>query len=104
MAVSHLSRPIGESSKIVPTFTLNCFRHSRQVQVRRVLTNDRRLLSQRGHSGPLGHFTFATASRQIMGSEKYRIASIKPLLALNLTVSMIHTITDRYVSQVICCP
>src|ERR1022692_4791516 len=62
MAVSHLSSPMGESSKMVPTLTLNCLRHARQVHVRRVFTNDSFLPWQRGHSGPFGHFADATAS------------------------------------------
>ena len=36
IAGSHLSRPMGESSKMVPTLTENCLRHPRQVQTRRV--------------------------------------------------------------------
>src|ERR1700688_170936 len=88
IAQSHLSRPIGLSSKIVPTLTENCLRHSRHVHIRRVLRNDSRLDSQTGHSGPSGHFALETVSRQIMGSEKYRIASSKPLFSLSLSVSM----------------
>src|SRR5437879_1146361 len=88
MAVSHLSRPIAESSKIVPTFTENCFRHSRHVHIRRVVRNDRRLQAHRGHSGPFGHLALDTASKQIMVSEKYQIASIKPVFSLKLTVSI----------------
>lgn len=36
-AGSHLSRPSGESSKIVPTLTLNCFLQLLHFQTRRVL-------------------------------------------------------------------
>src|SRR2546422_8254885 len=88
MAASHLSRPTGESSKIVPTLTENCFRHPRHVQSIRLLINDSFLPWHRGHSGPLGHFALTTVSRQTIGSEKYRIASIKPLLLLSIALSM----------------
>ena len=36
-AVIHLSRPIGESSKIVLTLSVNCLLQPRQSQMRRVL-------------------------------------------------------------------
>src|ERR1035437_4721628 len=88
VAVIHLSKPMGESSKIVPTFTENCLRHSKHVHVRRVVRKERRFELQRGHCGPLGHFALDTASKQIIGSEKYRIASVKPLRLLRLTSSM----------------
>src|ERR1019366_6926865 len=80
MAASHLLRGTGLSSKIVPTLTENCFRQARQVHIRRVLRNDSFLLAHFGHSGPFGHFALATVSRQTIGSEKYLMASIKPLL------------------------
>src|SRR5580693_3920388 len=88
IAVSHLSSPIGESSKIDPTLTENCFRHPRQVHINRVLRKETFLPWQRGHSGPFGHLTPATASTQVLGSEKYRMASNKPLSSSDLTVSM----------------
>src|SRR5437879_13491231 len=75
IAVSHLSRPIAESSKIVPTLTLNCLRHSRHVQIRRGLRNERFLAWQRGHFGTFGHLALATASRHTIGADKYRRAS-----------------------------
>lgn len=37
---------------------------------------------------PFGHFALETVSKHTIGSEKERIASIKPLFSLNLTVSM----------------
>src|SRR5712692_9490982 len=76
------------SSKIVPTLTENCFRHSRQVHSIRVLINDTFLPSHLGHCGPLGHFALDTASRQTMGSEKYRITASKPLFLNDLASSM----------------
>jgi hypothetical protein len=35
-AISHRSKPIGESSKIVPALGENCFRQLRHFQMRRV--------------------------------------------------------------------
>ena len=43
IAQSHLSKPSGESSKIVPTLMENCFLQSRHFHIRRVLRNDVRL-------------------------------------------------------------
>src|SRR5271168_3751585 len=88
IAVSHLSRPMAESSKMVPTLTENCLRHARQVHINRVLRNDSFLPWHRGHSGPFGHLALETAFRQTMGSEKYRMASNNPLFSLNLTASI----------------
>src|SRR5205809_2694001 len=95
MATIHLSSPTGESSKIVPTFTENCLRHSRQVHIRRVVRNDNRLQAQRGHSGPFGHLALETVSRHTIGSEKYCMAAFKPLLSLKLTVSMTQVYNRR---------
>src|ERR1017187_4611516 len=77
IASIHLSRLIGESSKIVPTLTVNCFLHSRHFHISRVLKNDSRLAWQRGQAGPLGQRTAATVLRQVIGSEKCRAASIR---------------------------
>ena len=84
IAQSHLSSPIAESSKIVPTLTENCLRQARQVHISRVLRNDSFLPWQRGHSGPFGHLALETASRYVNGSEKYRMASCKWLLSFEL--------------------
>ena len=62
IAQSHLSRPMAESSKIVPTLTEYCFLHSLHFHIKRVVRNDAFLLEQRGQIGsPLGHFTEATS-------------------------------------------
>src|SRR2546426_8209286 len=53
-AGSHLSRPMGLSSKIVPSFTENCRPHSRHFQMRRVLRKPGSLASQAGQGTPLG--------------------------------------------------
>src|SRR5262249_28834439 len=81
-----------ESSKIVPTLTENCFRQPRHVQSLRVLINDTLRPWHLGHSGPLGHLTLATVSRQTIGSEKYRMAACKPLvfIALSLTTRTVY--------------
>src|SRR5580693_2836320 len=88
IAVSHLSRPIGESSKIVPTLTENCLWQSRHFHISRVLRNDSRRRRHFGQKGPYGQRTLATASTQVWGSEKNRMASNKPLSSNDLTVSM----------------
>ena len=73
---------------MVPTLTENCLRQPRHVQSIRVLMNETFLLRHRGHSGPFGHFALATVSRQIIGSEKYRIACTKPAFSLSMAVSI----------------
>src|SRR5439155_9270368 len=76
-AAIHLSSPIGESSKIVPTLTENCFLHSLFLHChrRRVLTYPSSLPPQTGHSGPSGQRSAATKSFATSGSSKYRMAS-----------------------------
>src|SRR5437899_2837212 len=103
MATSHLSSGTAESSKMVPTLTENCFLQSKHFHIRRVLRKDSLLDMQRGQAGPLGQRTSATVSTQTLGSEKCRIASIKPLGRLPFVVSMIKYIMDFWVSQVIYC-
>ena len=61
-AGSHLSRPIGESSKTVPALMENCFRHLEHFQIRRVFRNiGTRYLRNAGkpHRSPsaIDHFT-----------------------------------------------
>src|SRR5260370_7108984 len=71
-AGNHLSSPSGESSKILPTLTENCFRHFLQRQIARVLMNHISLLPQpkRGQVTPSGHRASAKNCRQISGSAK----------------------------------
>src|SRR5689334_3606378 len=83
-AGSHLSRPIAESSKIVPSLTENCLRHFRHFQMRRVLRNIGSVASQCGHMTPVGQRSEATNSKAASGSEKYRIASWR-LLGVTVT-------------------
>src|SRR5277367_1723364 len=69
-AVSHLSIPSAESSKILPTLMLNCFRgclflHS---QRRRVAMKRTSLLPHVGHSTPFGQRRAAKKSMQRSGS------------------------------------
>ena len=45
----HLSSPRGESSKIVPTLSVNCFLHPEQNQMQRVLIKECFSDPQRGH-------------------------------------------------------
>ena len=47
-ALIHLSSPRGESSKIVPTLSVNCFLQPLQNQMRRVLMNECSSEPQRG--------------------------------------------------------
>ena len=71
-ATSHLSKPIGESSKIVPTLTLNCFRgclalhsHMRRVEIKRMS-----LLPQVGHTTPLFHRCATIRFKHLSASAK----------------------------------
>src|SRR2546430_15693840 len=52
-AGSHLSNPMGLSSKIVPSFTENCRPHSRHFQMRRGLWEPGLPASLGGDVGPL---------------------------------------------------
>src|SRR3989449_11434401 len=74
-AGSHLSSPIGLSSKIVPSFTENCRPQSRHFQMRRVLRKPGSLASQAGQVTPLGQRRAARKVSAVSLSEKYRIAS-----------------------------
>src|SRR6266516_7688472 len=77
--VIHLSSGIGESSKIVPSFTENCRLHALSLHChsRRVLTYPSAVPPQFGHSGPLGQRSLATKAFATSGSAKYRIASMR---------------------------
>ena len=66
----HLSSPMRESSKIVPTLTLNCRWQSFQRHRRRLAMYAISLPPQVGHEGPLGHRIFATNSVAWSRSEK----------------------------------
>src|SRR5438046_10159822 len=69
-AANHLSRPSGESSKIVPTLTENCFLQALHFHKRRVLRYECSAPSQRGHTGPCSQRRLATKSLQTSRSEK----------------------------------
>src|SRR5256884_7644019 len=75
-AGSHLSNPMGLSSKIVPSFTENCRPHSRHFQMRRVLRKPGSLASQAGQSTPAGQRSAARKGSAVSLSEKYRIAPV----------------------------
>ena len=61
-AGSHLSKPSGESSKMVPSLTENCFLQPLHFQMRRVVRYECSVLLHRGQTGPLGQRRFATNS------------------------------------------
>src|SRR5215510_16187260 len=75
IADSHLSRPIGESSMIVPSFTEKCFLQPAQIQMRRVFTKECFSELQRGHVIPSGHLIATMQPSAVSGSEKYLTAS-----------------------------
>src|SRR6266566_4504047 len=74
-AGSHLSRPIGLSSKIVPSFTENCRPQSRHFQMRRVLRKPGSFASHAGQVTPAGQRRDDRKVSAVSLSEKYRIAS-----------------------------
>src|SRR6185295_3196621 len=74
-AGSHLSRPSGESSKIVPTLTENCFLQARHFHSLRVLRNDGSPASHSGQVTPFGQRSLATKARLTSLSEKNLTAS-----------------------------
>src|SRR5439155_4520225 len=78
-AGSHLSKPMGLSSKIVPSFTENCRPHSRHFQMRRVLRKPWSLPSQAGQVTPFGQRRDARKVSAVSLSAKYRIASVSEL-------------------------
>src|SRR6185312_963871 len=81
IAIIHLSRPMGESSMIVPVFRVNCGApcFSRQCQRLYFSRNRTSCDPQRGHVTPLGQRRATKYSRQFTGSEKKTIASCKVL-------------------------
>src|SRR5712692_1204172 len=74
-AGSHLSNPMGLSSKIVPSLTENWRPQSRHFQMRRVLRKPGSLASQAGQVTPFGQRSDARKVRLVTGSAKYRMAS-----------------------------
>src|SRR5438128_8254361 len=76
-AGSHLSNPMGLSSKIVPSFTENCRPQSRHFQMRRVLRKPGSLASQAGQVTPFGQRRDARKVSAVSLSAKYRIASCR---------------------------
>src|SRR5258708_4023311 len=75
LPINHLSSGSGESSKIVPTFTENCFLHPRHFQIRRVDRNVTSEELQRGHSMPPGQRMPTMKLSALSASAKYFIAS-----------------------------
>src|SRR5213595_1455718 len=78
-AGSHLSNPMGLSSKIVPSLTENCRPHSRHFQIRRGWREPGALPSQAGQVTPLGQRRDARKASAVSLSQKYRIASVSEL-------------------------
>src|SRR3984893_17134461 len=68
---------MGDSFRIVPTLTENCFRHfvALHFQIRRVLRNIGSLAPQYGHSTPLGQRFAARYCNELSGLSKWTIAS-----------------------------
>src|SRR5438128_12544848 len=78
-AGSHLSSPMGLSSKIVPSFTENCRPHSRHFQMRRVLRNPGSLASQARQVAPWGQRRGDRKVSAVSMTEKERSASWREL-------------------------
>src|SRR2546423_11842159 len=81
MAVSHLLRLMGESSKMVPVLSVNCGAScfSRQCQRLYFSRNRTLLLPHFGQVTPLGQRRATRYSRQLTGLLKYWIASCSVL-------------------------
>ena len=81
MAVSHLSRPMGESSMIVPVFKVNCGAACFSRQCQRLYFSKNRTLSlpHFGQVTPLGQRRATKYSRQLTGSAKNTMASCRVL-------------------------
>src|ERR1019366_9762450 len=77
MARSHLSKPSGESSKIVPVLEVNCLSACLLPHCQRLYFawNRTFLLPQRGQVTPSGQRCATRYSRQLSGLAKKRIAS-----------------------------
>src|SRR5207237_9017137 len=102
-AGSHLSNPMGLSSKIVPSFTENCRPHSRHFQMQRVLRKPGSLPSQAGQVTPFGQLSAATKVSAVSLSAKYRIASVSEL-GKRLVLAMQKGTRDGLVCQLCYCP
>src|SRR4051812_18077732 len=76
-AGSHLSRPSGLSSKIVPNLTEYCFLQPLHFQRRRVFRYEFSWQPHSGHVGPSGHRSLATYSVATSMSVKKRTASMR---------------------------
>jgi hypothetical protein len=77
-AGSHLSKPSGESAKIVPFLTENCWhgclaRHFQRRWFARYIGSP---LPQMGHFTPCGHRSATRNAWQVSWSAKYRMASV----------------------------
>src|SRR2546430_1133000 len=102
-AGSHLSSPMGLSSKIVPSLTENCRPHSRHFQMRRVLRKPGSLPSHAGQVTPFGQRRAARKVSAVSLSEKYRIASVSEL-GKRLVLAMQKGTSGGVVCQVCYCP
>src|SRR6266478_4548361 len=79
-AIIHLSMPSAESSKIVPTLTVNCFLHPLQNHMRRVEIKECSVEPQRGQvTLPVGQRRDTAYSKVFCGSEKKLTASCNVL-------------------------
>src|SRR5213082_2324233 len=67
---SHLSKPSGESSKIVPTFIENCLRDARHFQIRRERRKEGFSALQCGQRTPLGQRSCTMNASALSGSAK----------------------------------
>jgi hypothetical protein len=87
IAISHLSKPMGDSSMIVPVFKVNCGAScfARQCQRLYFSRNSTSLLPQRGQMTPFGQRRATRYSRQLTGLEKQRIASWRVFGSLSMT-------------------
>src|SRR5213593_1186107 len=78
-AGSHLSSPMGLSSKIVPSFTENCRPQSRHFQMRRVFKKPGSRASHAGQVTPAGQRSAARKVKAVSLSAKNRTASVSEL-------------------------
>ena len=79
IAGSHFSKPSGESSKIVPSLTLNCALGCRVLHwnMRRDAMNPTSFEPHVGQTIPFGQRRATTYLRQLSGSWKYTTASVR---------------------------
>src|SRR5579871_689860 len=87
-AGSHLSRPMGESSKIDPTLTENCFSQARHFQIIRVFRKVTSLLSQCGQVTPSGQRSEAMKLMATSLSAKNLTASSRVSSAFSVAMPM----------------